>query len=564
MILTLLLWHPLLLSAQSVTILNGGRECISAGATVTLPAVIVQSGGSLVFEGTGTTTAKMVGAISGAPITVQAGGMLDLRHALIQNLSTITINAGAMFLRAKDVVFEDLASMSPPPSGIPWLDLSALTASDRDGLPFSLNRISFNLVGGTRTNIKAGANTPLVRVLGNAAVGGNRWGEANDDDDANRLLWHTGAVVRSDAAVFDTLEDALKASGTSSGSVLSVTLGSSAFLDDVVDFATTQGGANATGPVIRNANLAPLIGSTVLDSDGDSGRRGKLINCVIARGSVDETSSENCTFFDPRGASTLAVTNITSSNGLWESGAPGGNNINATAGFFASAATYDFHLVSPGGNAAIDEGAALTEPTDFEGQARGAYGKPGGSGTWDIGADECPTPVVTTLAHLTRDATPVIRASGTDGFSLAFFRDGIFLGTAVVVAGIATFNDPSGQADGTYTYTAAYSFGSGLYSGISTNNAAITIDTIPPTAPAKVWATEYATCVFVEWAPSPPGEGVAGYRVQRSTWSGSAWSAWTTLTSGGLVTGTKYRDNAIVSGTRYRYQIIAVDSALPE
>jgi hypothetical protein len=561
---------PAVAMAQSVVIGNGAREEVQVGASVRVEpqGIEVQSGGSLAYLGSGTTAALQAGfsgPTAGVPITVKSGASVELKCSKFENLTTLTIEAGGTLLRVRDVVFQDLAGLNP--ANWPWLDVSAMTASDRDRLPFSLNRVTFTWVAGTRVNVKAGATTPLLRMLGNPTAGGNRWGATYENDASSRVSWHTGAVTRSvsGSGSFDTLEDALKDAGTTATSVLTVTLGANAFIDDVLDW-NTNAGASSAGPTVKKACLAPLVGPAIMDGDGGSAVRGKLVNCVVARSSVEETTAENCTFFWP-GTSTISISNVIGTNVLVESGNPGTGNVLTTSvtttlpAFFVDAAAFNFHLATPGGAAAIDAGTSLSEAADFEGELRGFDGNSSGGGQTDIGADELIFPSVTTVTHRTVDTTPLIQGiavSGTVGYTVGVFRNGLLIGTIVVPAGNALSFQDTIQPEGSYTYTFAYQYG-GAYTG-SGVGAVVTVDLTPPAMPTDVAAIPRNGAVDVEWAASTSSD-VLGYQVYRST-DGVNF----TLRSpaGQLVTGTKYRDTPVTNGTLYYYRVVACDGALPQ
>ena len=58
-----------------------------------------------------------------------------------------------------------------------------------------------------------------------------------------------------------------------------------------------------------------------------------------------------------------------------------------------------------GGATAIDEGVPLSTAVDIAGIPRGYDGKPGGSGTWDIGAHEVVLPVIVNVSSSKPDGT---------------------------------------------------------------------------------------------------------------------------------------------------------------
>lgn len=563
--------------AQSVVIGDGSAETVNAAAQIYVaPAgVEVQSGGTLTIAGTSSTpTAKFLGPTAGVPITVLSGGTIDLSYGTIENVTTLTVNTGGILGSLFQVTFADLAGLNPGTT--PWIDLSGLASSDRENVPFSFNRITFSDPQGTptRKNIKTGSNTPRIRMLGNSTSHGNRWGEDHDDDSSDAVTWHTGAVTRtSPSGSFDTLEEALKDSSTDETSVLTVGLGANAFIFDRVDWDYCSQ-SDATGPTIKNACLAS---SFVKDGDGDTNPRGKLINCIVAAGRVEETYAYNCTFYRP-GTGAIRLKSVSGNNLLIENGFTddGGNSFGSTSlttatdSFFSGASSYVFQLVSSGGNSAIDAGTDLTSSGvsgDFEGEARGNdFPGVGSSPHWDIGADEVHVPTITTTTHKTGDNTPRLRATGPEGAVIAFFRwngsSWVFLGTATVVNGEAVFDDPDAQADGSYTYGAAFYYGPGSYGSIGTiGMPVITVDTTPPAAPTNLRIFCYATVIDLEWDASTSAD-TAGYQVWRKEGAGGTYALLTP--SDKLVVGTKYRDSTVSGGTTYYYKVVAVDDAQPE
>ncbi len=560
--------------AQSVVIGSGAEEQVLGNSQVWLApeGIQVQSGGSLVVAGSlsgapGTITS---GVIAGVPISVAAGGTIDLKFAKLESITTLAIASGAKILRVHDTIFTDLLGLSPGVN--PWIDLSLLVVGDRGNLPFSFNRVTFDDSQNVarQANITSGAGTPLLRMLGNSPVHGNRWGEAYDNDSANVVLWHSGAVSRTGpSGNYDTVEDALKASETAATSTLTVTLGQ-AMIDDVADFNTVpSNGASASGPTLVNACLAPMVGKAVLDSDGDSTRRGKIVNCIVARGTAEETTAVNCTFFDPSGT-TINVSNIAGTNCLIENGGSSGNDLTrsavaATAAYFTGATGYDFHLVSPDGNPAIDEGTVLTQSlnADLEGTPRGADGKAGGFSLWDIGAFEyiaIATPVITTPnLKKTNDNTPIVIGTASPNVTITVYFNGMSDGvTTADGSGAWTYHGTTTKNDATYTITAVAT--NGTVTSFISAAISLTVDTICA-APLHVTATPKNTLIDIEWTPSPDAD-VVGYRIYRSVSGG----AFTLLTpSDKLVTGTKYRDGpGLTNGVSYAYKVAAVDNALNE
>ncbi len=537
--------------AQSVIVGNGSTEEVGAGAQVVVDpdGVVVQFGGSFVMAGSSSSQAQWICLTGGASIAVQTGGSAQLSWAKLENLTTLAVAAGGKLLRVRETVFQDSLA-----TGLPWIDISAVT--DREGLAFSFNRITF--VGTvSRKNIKASASTPVVRVLGTPA-GSTRWGVGNEDDPGNTIFWHSGAVTRSSpAGTYDTVEEALRATGTVAGSVVTVNLGHT-MIDDVVDFNTLpSNGASATGPIVVNACLAPLVGAGILDSDPDSTRRGKIVNCVLARGAVSETSAENCTFFDPSVSLVIAVNNIDCKNTLIESGYSGsGNNTpsphcltNVVATFFSSASTYDFHLGS-GGNAAIDTGIALSVTTDFEGTVRGLVGKSGGSPAWDIGADEVPCPPPTGLATLGESGNVLLEWSHNSetGITYNVYRStqsgGPFTKLNASPLTVPTFSDLA-VAPGTYFYVVR-----GLdSSGEGGNSVEVKVILLQP--PTGLAAAPGDGRVSLSWSSV---SGAIAYYVLRSDSAGSPYFFV------GSSTSPTYLDQFIFNGRTYSYVVQSVST----
>lgn len=563
--------------AQSVLIGTGSQEFLGAGSQVVVSPgdLTVQNGGFLTLAGTSPTSPGTLtsGVAAGTQVNVLSGGTIDFKFGNLENILSVVVSSQAKITRIHDTVFRDLAGFNP--GAIAWINLSALLAVDRANLPFSFNRVTFQNTQGspTRKSIQSGANTPLLRCLGNASHG-NCWGGFFEQDTANVILWHTGQIARSNPpGAFDTVEDALKDTTTAAGSIITVNLGPTAFIDDVADFNTVPGaGASPSGPAVRNAALAPMTGKAVFDGDGDSTRRGKIVNTFVARGTIEETTAENCTFFDP-GTAVVAVNNVAGTNCLIESGfTEMGNSLTtslgtATPGFFAAPAAYNFHLVSPGGNDAIDQGTAGS-PTevDADGESRGADGKVGGLvGNWDIGADELillQTPLITTTNNKkTNDSTPIITGTASPNVTITVYYGGIPDGTTTANAGGAwTYHNLSAtKLDYSYSITANSSSG-GVFS-FTSSPITLVVDTVcnPPT---NVTATPKNAIIDIEWSPSPDAD-VLGYRVWRST-TGPGGTYTLRSPAGQIVTGTKYRDSGLTNGTAYSYKVTAVDNAVNE
>lgn len=556
-------------SAQTVIIDDGATEEVLSGATLVVGKghVQVKDGGTLRFQGdSASAQAKFRGHLSGANIDVLSGGTIDLKFARAEYLRTLSLQAGAKLPRLHDSVFEDPPDFSPNSS--PFLNFSNLAGTDRPNIPFSLNRVSFESVcGGARVNASAGADTPLVRFLGNPTAHGETWGESFDSDPYGRLLWHTGAVTRtSPSGTFDTLDAALADSGTTSGSTLEITLGPTGFIDQNVDF-------NAATPTIRNACLAPMSGDAVSDSDGDSTAEGTLVNCVIARGGVSESFAYNCTIFNPTG--TASVNNVTGTNLLIQSGFTGAGNVlttpvtTATSAYFVAAAGYDFHLAFPNGtNPAIDAGSATSYTADWENDARGNdIPGIGSSPHWDCGADEVGPPLLLTMSRKSRFlANPQIVIKGIPNTTVYIYRwnpatatwEYLDIQPPLVTDGNGdlVFTDTGVSGDGSWQYKVSYSSGG---TGLTASSVTITIDTTAPNAPTNCRLTAYNGVIDIEWDASTSPDTV-GYRVYRKIEAGGTWEL---LNQAGLVIGTKYRDSGLSSGTDYYYRVAALDDALP-
>src|SRR5688572_5803043 len=328
---TLLLMAVIGVLPQTVVAGAGSTEQILGGAQVVVSGnVDVQSGGTFTIQGNSASSGILTsGVAAGINVNILTGGTFEAKFGRLESVRTLTFATGSVLRRMHDVVFTDLAGLNP--GALAFVNVSALTASDLHNFPFSLNRVSFidPQATPTRLNIQAGAATPILRCLGSAASHGNRWGESFNADASNRILWHTGAVTRTGGATFNTLEDALKDAGTTPSVTLTVTLGATAFLDDVVDWNARGTTFTAAGPILKNANLGSLVGLSVFDNDAGSGtvaeRRGRLVNCIVARGGIAETAADNCTFFDPRTAA-ISVSNVDCRNTLIESGFSGTGN----------------------------------------------------------------------------------------------------------------------------------------------------------------------------------------------------------------------------------------------
>lgn len=393
--------------AQSVEIGCGAEEDIASGAQlfVSPSGYDVRSEGALRIVGTSGSgnEARLLGPTAGVPIKVFSGGVIDMKFAKLENVTTLTIYAGGDLEQLRNTEFADLAGLSP--GTIPWIDLSLTTSNSRHGIPFSFNLVTFTDPQGspTRTNIKAGADTPVVTMLGDATNDGNRWGESFDDDPANRIAWATNVVKRydgttADSATFPTLDAALAHSGTTPSKRFKVEFSTPfVFIDENIDWSVYGSHVDSTGPKIELANVAPHSGLAFFNSASGTDKKGLLIRCAIARGGIARTTAKNCTIFDPLCAA-MNVSDVAGTNLLIQQGFAGtGNTLlstatTAVAQFFRDAARYDLHIRAPAAVAtAVDEGSVQTydENVDIDGESFGFDGKTGGvSGNWDRGADE--------------------------------------------------------------------------------------------------------------------------------------------------------------------------------
>ncbi len=172
--------------------------------------------------------------------------------------------------------------------------------------------------------------------------------------------------------------------------------------------------------------------------------------------------------------------------------------------------------------------------------------------------DASATPELVTRSHKTRNRTPLVKASGVEGASIAFFRDGAFIGSAIVENGVASFHDPAPQEEGPHFYSAAYERG-GAASPEAAPTCTILVDLTAPAPPTNVRTTAYSGVIDVEWDASVSTD-VAGYMVYRRTGNGP----WTCLHPGHCVLGTKYRDATVTNGVTYSYRVTAVDDSAAE
>lgn len=110
---------------------------------------------------------------------------------------------------------------------------------------------------------------------------------------------------------------------------------------------------------------------------------------------------------------------------------------------------------------------------------------------------------------------------------------------------------------GTFYYKVIAVDAAGNLSGAS-DQASVTVgDTIAPTAPTALAAGAAGSTVSLTWGASTDNVGVTGYTVYRSTTSGFAPSAATTI---GTSTTTSYTDSGVANGTFY-YLVTATDGA---
>ncbi len=92
-------------------------------------------------------------------------------------------------------------------------------------------------------------------------------------------------------------------------------------------------------------------------------------------------------------------------------------------------------------------------------------------------------------------------------------------------------------------------------SGSQVWSQTLSVDGIPPTAPANLQATSDDRSILLTWAPSTDTNGILGYRIVRSNSSGGPYTEITSL----LVRGTSYRDVEL-DGQTYYYRVVAVDN----
>ncbi len=119
----------------------------------------------------------------------------------------------------------------------------------------------------------------------------------------------------------------------------------------------------------------------------------------------------------------------------------------------------------------------------------------------------------------------------------------------------STFNDNAAVLGTTYYYVVTAVDIDAEESSQSAEVFATAADTLPPEAPINLSATAGDAVVDLNWGDSFEPD-FAGYRVYRSTTSGSGYS----LVANGL-TSSDYSDTSVVNGTTYYYVVTAADAS---
>ncbi|MHC4607765.1 MAG: hypothetical protein ACYTAF_12695, partial [Planctomycetota bacterium] len=414
-------------------------------------AIVVAPAGWLELEGESDSAKARLAAMSGAfPFSFDLDGTLKAVWFKIDGVDSNGIMAdGAANIRSLN--FGRITSAMPTGQ---MLDLSAFDAADRHLLPCSFIDLEFGWEGGGAAyNIKSGANTPEVHVARRTVGAGpgagytDAWGETNDDEVANEIIWEGALidVISGSGTAWGTMREAVEQQINTAGDdtwrfrfAAGSQFGWSERFD-ANDFSSVlvQAGDNV---IFEDGYFDPRCGPAFEDTDADTVRRITLRNAVVITEGTEECTAENCTFFrtdsvNPSLPADWDGTDGSSSNSIFETGTTSGpdasNNITVATGdagtYFRDAANGYFHLLSTAA-LARDNGFVLTYAFDWEGDARNY------NGSWDIGADEYvgeaptrPTDLIIEneyLPDVISDPTPDFNATHNDpdGHSADYYQ----------------------------------------------------------------------------------------------------------------------------------------------
>src|SRR5438093_1249993 len=122
----------------------------------------------------------------------------------------------------------------------------------------------------------------------------------------------------------------------------------------------------------------------------------------------------------------------------------------------------------------------------------------------------------------------------------------------------ATTYSDTGLAAGT-TYTYRVSAINSVGTGSPSSNASATTLAVAPSPPTGLTATAVSSSqINLSWtAPNNGGSAITGYKVERSTDSGSTWS---TFVANSGSTATTYSDTGLSDSTSYAYSVSAINA----
>lgn len=170
-----------------------------------------------------------------------------------------------------------------------------------------------------------------------------------------------------------------------------------------------------------------------------------------------------------------------------------------------------------------------------------------------------PPPVITSASRKTKDNTPLVQGTSQPNASIEVFANGVSVGTTTASPGGAWSLSTTTLADGAYAITARQTVGPNT--SIDSAPITVTVDTVPPQPPPRVWVIEQDGALLVEWDPSPSPD-VWGYHVYRKL-DTEPETAYVKITVSGPVAAASrcYRDTGLANGTKYNYKVSAVDDA---
>lgn len=168
-------------------------------------------------------------------------------------------------------------------------------------------------------------------------------------------------------------------------------------------------------------------------------------------------------------------------------------------------------------------------------------------------------PVVTTSPKKTNDNTPIVEGTSDPGVTIKVFEGANPLGTGTAASGGTwSVHTTVVLPDGPHTLYAKASNGAG--DSPASNTVVITIDTVPPAAPAGLRVQGFDGGADLFWQPNTEAD-LRGYNIYRKDPGGTTFAK----INGSLpVVGTQYRDTGLTNGLQYCYKITAVDDALNE